>query len=95
MDFFVKGSPFKNPDTSQEESRKIIKQNNFVNQSLNTIGQQLDCMEERLSPFISNDEPLISLLEKRKSLGLKPKSQKNIEKIEQMLSELKIGQAST
>jgi hypothetical protein len=28
-------------------------------------------------------------------LGLKPKSQKNIEKIEEMLSELKIGQASS
>jgi hypothetical protein len=38
---------------------------------------------------------LILLPEKRKSLGLKPKSQKNIEKIEEMLSELKISQASS
>ena len=29
--FSVKGSPFKNPDNSQEETRKIIEQNNFVN----------------------------------------------------------------
>ena len=52
-------------------------------------------MEEKLSPSVSNDEPLISLPEKRKSLGLKPKSQKNVEKIEQMLSNLKISQATT
>jgi hypothetical protein len=38
---------------------------------------------------------LILLPERRKSLGLKPKSQKNIEKIEEMLSELKISQASS
>jgi hypothetical protein len=36
--FSVKGSPFKSPDDSKEETRKIIEQNNFVNQSLNTIG---------------------------------------------------------
>ena len=93
--FSVKGPLFKNPDNSQEETRKIIEQNNFVNQSLHTIRQQRDRIEERLSPSISNEEPLISLPEKRKSFGLKSKSQKNIEKIEQMLSNLKIAQVNT
>jgi hypothetical protein len=93
--FSGKGSPFKSPDDSQEETRKIIEQNNFVNQSLHTIGQQLDRIEEKFSPSVSNEEPLISLPKSRKSLGLKPKSQKTIEKIEQMLSDLKINQASS
>jgi hypothetical protein len=93
--FSVKGSPFKSPDDSQEETRKIIEQNNFVNQSLHTIGQQLDCIEEKFSPSVLKEEPLISLPESRKSLGLKPKSQKTIEKIEQILYDLKINQASS
>jgi hypothetical protein len=78
--FSVKGSPFKSPDDSQEETKKIIEQNNFVNKSFHTIGQQLDRIEENFSPSISNEEPLISLPESKKSLGLKPKSQKTIEK---------------
>jgi hypothetical protein len=64
---------------------------------LHTIGQQLDRIEEKIiSPTSTKiEKPLILLPEKRKSLGLKPKSQKNIEKIEEMHSELKIGQASS
>jgi hypothetical protein len=75
---------------------KIIEQTNFVNQSLHTIGQQLDRIKEKLISTSSSkiEKPLISLLEKRKSLGLKSKSQKNIEKIEEMIAELKIRQAS-
>jgi hypothetical protein len=93
--FSVKDSPFKIPDENRVETRKIIEQNNFVNQSLHTIGQQLDRIEEKVSPSASNEELLISLPEKSKSLGLKPKSQKTIEKIEQMLSGSKISQASS
>jgi hypothetical protein len=63
--FSVKGSPFKSPDDSQEETRKIIEQNNFVNQSLHTIGQELNRIEEKISPSVSDEEPLISLPEKR------------------------------
>jgi hypothetical protein len=92
----VKGSSFKSTIDVSSASRKIIEQNNFVNQSLHTIGQQLDHIEEKISPTSTKiEKPLISLPKKRKSLGLKPKSQKNIEKIEEMLSELKIGQASS
>jgi hypothetical protein len=94
--FSVKGSPFKNPDVSQDETRKRIEQNNFVNQSLHTIGQQLDRIEDKISPTtVQVEKPLISLPEKRKSLGLKTNSKKNIEKIEKMLFDLKIDQAST
>jgi hypothetical protein len=63
---------------------------------LHTIEQQLYRIEEKFFPTSTKiEKPLISLPKKRKSLGLKPKSQKNIEKFEEMLSELKIGQAST
>ena len=31
--------PFKDPDVSKTETKKIIEQNDFVNQSLDTIGQ--------------------------------------------------------
>jgi hypothetical protein len=93
----VKCSPFKSTNDVPRESMKIIEQNNFVNQSLHTIEQQLDLIEEKMiSPSSSKTEkPLISLPEKRKSLDLKPKSQKNIEKIEEMIAELKISQANS
>jgi hypothetical protein len=56
----------------------IIEQNNFVNQSLHTIGQQLDRIEEKLiSPSSSKiEKPLISLPKKRKSLDSKTNSEK-------------------
>jgi hypothetical protein len=73
----------------------IIEQNNFVNQSLHTIGQQLDRIEEKFSSSPSNEIPLISLPEERKSLGLKPRSTKTLEKIESMLSDLKISQSGS
>jgi hypothetical protein len=93
---FVKASPFKKPnDNCPDDSRAIIEQNNFVNQSLHTIGQQLDCIEEKFSTVSPKEDPLISLPDNRKSLGLKPKSAKTIEKIEAMLSDLKISQASS
>ena len=42
----VKGFPFK--VTNEVHNKKIIEQNNFVNQSLHIIGQQLDCIEEKI-----------------------------------------------
>jgi hypothetical protein len=92
----VKASPFKMPKNDcPDDSRAIIEQNNFVNQSLHTIGQQLDRIEEKFSSTSSKEDPLISLPDNRKSLGLKPKSEKTMEKIEAMLSDLKISQASS
>jgi hypothetical protein len=90
----IKGSPFKSANDVPHESRKIIEQNNFVNQSLHTIGQQLDRIEEKIiSPtFLKSERPLISLPKKRKSLDSKINSQKNIEKFEKKFSDLKIDQ---
>jgi hypothetical protein len=92
----VKASPFKLPkEDYPDHSKATIEQNNFVNQSLHTIGQQLDRIEERFSSAPPKEEPLISLPDNRKSLGLKPKSAKTMEKIEEMLSDLKTSQASS
>jgi hypothetical protein len=92
----VKASPFKMPkEDYPDHSKAIIEQNNFVNQSLHTIGQQLDRIEEKFSSVSPKEDPLISLPDNRKSLGLKPKSAKTMEKIEEMLSDLKISQASS
>jgi hypothetical protein len=92
----VKASPFKMPKNDfPDDSRAIIEQNNFVNQSLHTIGQQLDRIEEKFSSLSSKEDPLISLPDNRKTLGLRPKSEKTMEKIEAMLSDLKISQASS
>jgi hypothetical protein len=44
----VKGSPFKSTTDVSPENRMIIEQNNFINQSLHMIGQQLDRIEEKL-----------------------------------------------
>ena len=86
----MKASPFKRPlDDCPPENRMIIEQNNFVNQSLHTIGQQLDRIEEKCLTTSSKEEPLISLPDNKKSLGLKPKSAKTMEKIDEMLSDLK------
>jgi hypothetical protein len=63
----VKGSPFKSTTDVPPESRKIIEQNNFVHQSLHTIGQQLDRIEEKISPTSTKiEKPLILLPEKKK-----------------------------
>jgi regulator of replication initiation timing len=90
----VKGSPFKSASDVPRESKKIIEQNNFVNQSLHTIGQQLDRIEEKIisSTFLKIEKPLISLPKKRKSLDSKINSQKNTEEIEKKFSNLKIDQ---
>jgi hypothetical protein len=54
----VKCSLFKSTIDVPPESRKIIEQNNFVNQSLHTIGQQLDRIEEKISPTSTKFENL-------------------------------------
>jgi hypothetical protein len=86
-------------DTTHFETRKIIEQNNFVNQSLHIIGQQLDRIKEKvdstktiekpISLAVNKDigKPLIYLPEERKGDSLKTNSQKNLEKIEEMLLE--------
>jgi hypothetical protein len=59
----VKGSLFKSTTNVPPESWKIIEQNNFVNQSLHTIRQQLVRIEEKIIYPTSTkiEKPLISL----------------------------------
>jgi hypothetical protein len=96
----VKASPFKMPkedypDHTIKASPLFILFFLIGNQSLHTIGQQLDRIEEKFSSTSPKKDPLISLPDNRKPLGLKPKSAKTMEKIEEMLSDLKISQASS
>ena len=59
----VKTSPFKIAD-DQTPIISIIEQNNFTNESLHIIGQQLDCIEEKIveKTLVSKTEkPLINL----------------------------------
>jgi hypothetical protein len=93
-DTVVIASPYKasKNDPTHSETRKIIEQNNFSNQSLHIIGQQLDRIEEKIesSKIIEKPIPLavkkdiekslISLPEERRGISLKTNSQKNLEK---------------
>jgi hypothetical protein len=48
-----------------------------------------------VTPVTKIEKPLISLSEGRKSFGLKTSSQRSLEKIDKLLSELKVSQSST
>ena len=93
----INASPFKfaklidanNPISN--ETKKIIEQNNFVNNSLHIIGQQLDHIEEKVGKPTSSEleKSLIDLPSQRKKLSLKTPQANTFEKVEQMLSDLK------
>jgi hypothetical protein len=107
-DIVVIASPYKasKNDPTHSKTRKIIEQNNFTNQSLHIIGQQLDRIEEKIesSKIIEKpislavkkdiEKPLISLPEERRGISLKTNSQKNLKKIEEMLQELGLRKAT-
>jgi hypothetical protein len=59
------------------------------------LGNSLIVLKKKFSFVSPNEDPLISLPTERKSLGLKPRSSKTLEKFETMLSDLKINQASS
>ena len=92
----IKASPFKiakiidvNTPISTK-TKKIIEQNNFVNNSLHIIGQQLNHIEEKIEKPTSSktEKPLIDLPSQRQNLSLKSTQTKTIEKVEQMLLDL-------
>ena len=66
----VRATPFKIAD-DQTPITSIIEQNNFTNESLHIIGQQLDRIEEKIdlvekptsekSVFVKTEKPLIDL----------------------------------
>ena len=80
----INASPFKfaklidanNPVSN--ETKKIIEQNNFVNNSLHIIGQQLDHIEEKVGKPTSSEleKSLIDLPSQRKKLSLKTSQEK-------------------
>lgn len=73
------------------ETKKIIEQKNFVNNSLHIIGQQLNRIEEKVEKPTSSikiEQPLIDLPGQRHNLSFKTTQTKTIEKVEQMLFDL-------
>ena len=76
----IMASPFKfaelidtNNPVSNETKKKIIEQNNFVNNSLHIIGQQLDRIEEKIEKltFSKLEKPLIDLPSQKGKLRIK------------------------
>ncbi|KAL4655043.1 hypothetical protein ACB092_01G422700 [Castanea dentata] len=103
----VKASPFKIAD-DKTPVFAIIEQNNFTNESLHIIGQQLDRIEEKIveKPAVSKPEkPLIDLPSQRKNIDFKTSQSKTfdlvnsqgstVEKIEKMLADLKVKTEQT
>ena len=80
----MKASPFKIAD-DQTPIISIIEQNNFTNESFHIIGQQLDCIEEKIvektifvekpvsEKFVSvkTEKPLIDLPSQREKVMFK------------------------
>ena len=74
----VKASPFKIAD-DQTPIVSLIEQNNFTNQSLHIIGQQLDRIEEKIvekpvsekSISVKTEKPLIDLPSQREKVMFK------------------------
>ena len=69
----MKASPVKIAD-DQNPVVSIIEQNNFTNESLHVIGQQLDRIEEKIvekTVFVKFEKPLIDLSSQREKISLK------------------------
>jgi hypothetical protein len=84
----VKASPFK-VASKTSDINKVIEQNNYTNQYLNSIGNQLDKIEEKLdNKPLKQEKTLIKIPELKLGTGLKVNKNKSVEKIEEMLKEL-------
>ena len=102
----VKATPFKIAD-DQTPITSIIEQNNFINESLHVIGQQLDRIEEKIvertvekhgfekSISIKTEKPLIDLPSQREKFMFKTSQSKMLEVVEKMLSDLKVKTEGT
>ncbi|KAL4649961.1 hypothetical protein ACB092_01G051600 [Castanea dentata] len=103
----VKASPFK-IDDDKTPVFAIIEQNNFANESLHIIGQQLDRIEEKIvekTAVSKPEKPLIDLPSQRKNIDFKTSQTKTfdlvasqgstVEKIEKMLADLKFEERSS
>ena len=102
----VKASPFKIAD-DQTLITSIIEQNNFTNESLHVISQQLNHIEEKIvertiekhafekSISIKTEKPLIDLPSQREKVMFKTSQSKMLEFVEKMLSNLKVKTEGT
>ena len=104
----VKASPFKIVD-NQTPITSIIKQNNFTNESLHVIGQQLNRIEEKIvertvsveKPTFENfvsvktEKPLIDLPSQREKIMFKTSQSKTLEVVEKIFSDLKVKTEDT
>ena len=105
----VKASPFKIAD-DQTPIISIIEQNNFTNESLHVIGQQLDRIEEKIAEknvskeksisvekyvSVKTEKPLIDLPSQREILKFKTSQAKTLDIVEKMLADLKVKTEGT
>ena len=102
----VKTSPF-NIANDQTPIISLIEQNNFTNESLHVIDQQLDCIEEKIDekPLVSKiiekthvsklEKPLIDLPSQNEKLKFNTSQAKTLEIFEKMLSDLKVKTEGT
>ena len=76
----------------------LIPQNNFTNESLHIIGQQLDCIEEKIgekTPVSKLEKPLIDLPSQREKVNFKTSQAKTFDIVEKILSDLKVKTKGT
>ena len=100
----VRATPFKIAD-DQTLITSIIKQNNFTNESLHIISQQLDRIEEKIdlvekptsekSIFVKTEKTLIDLPSQREKVLFKTSQSKMLEVVDKMLSDLKVKTKGT
>ena len=104
----VKASPFKIAN-DKTPILSLIEQNNFANQSLHIIGQQLDRIEEKIvektislekpvskkSVSVKTEKPLIDLPSQREKFMFKTSHSKTLEIVEKMLVDLKVKTEGT
>ena len=104
----MKVSPFEIVD-DQTPIVSLIEQNNFTNESLHIIGQQLDRIEEKIvekivsvekpvfekSVSVKTEKPLIDLPNQTEKVNFNTSQAKTLEIVEKMLSNLKVKTEGT
>ena len=96
----VNATPFKIAD-DQTPIISIIEQNNFTNESLHVIGQQLNYIEEKIiertvsEKYVKTEKPLIDLPSQREKVMFKTSQSKMLEVVDKMLSDLKVKTEGT
>ena len=104
----VRATPFKIAD-EQTPIISIIEQNNFTNESLHVIGQQLDRIEEKIVErtvsiekpasekyvLVKTKKPLINLPSQTEKVMFKTSQSKMLEVVDKILSNLKVKTEGT